>query len=273
MKKSLQHYCKNFDMGVDKIRKLSQDFCNPLGITVFAYGRVYRDATTSWLTSSPDQDRFLLEANGLEGEPLFDMSKPITEGTYLWFNDREFPGCEAFYRDRARLFRMDHGMVLIKNKEDYVEFSCYSGHLSKRPLYNLFMNEKGLFSSFIDHFVARLDRRSLGLLENGIPIENFSSNTDKSFPDWSLEDRESLVMTCGWKNLLKLSKREKESLLLYREGKTFEEIGIDLGISKRTIEHYLESVKNKLDIDTRGELYLAAEKLIQFGIIPKRVYS
>lgn len=266
MKNSIKQFCKNFDMGNDRIRQLSQDFCKPFGITIFAYGRRYNDATVSWLTTNPDQDRFLLEANSLEEEPLFDMSKPIIEGTYLWFNDRKFLGCEAFYKDRERLFQMDHGLVLIKNKKNYVEFSCYSGLLAKRPLYNLFVNEKGLFNAFLDNFVTKLDRRLVGLLEDGIHIENFRSNSGKSSQDWSLEDRESLIITCGWSNLLKLSKREKESLLLYREGKTYNEIGIDLRLSERTVEHYLESVKNKLNIDNRAELYLAAEKLIQLGI-------
>ncbi|MCE5294551.1 MAG: LuxR C-terminal-related transcriptional regulator [Chlamydiales bacterium] len=39
-------------------------------------------------------------------------------------------------------------------------------------------------------------------------------------------------------------------------------MGKTLYLSSRTVEHYLESVKNKLGITGRPELYLAAKKLL-----------
>lgn len=78
--------------------------------------------------------------------------------------------------------------------------------------------------------------------------------------------RQSLIAICGWKNLLLLSKREKECLVLFKQGYTYQSIGVHLGLSVRTVEHYIDSVKNKLGLETRSELYLAAEKLVQLGI-------
>lgn len=51
-----------------------------------------------------------------------------------------------------------------------------------------------------------------------------------------------------------LSKREKDCLYHYVRSKSTREISQILGLSKRTIEHYLENIKQKLHVSTRSEL-------------------
>jgi DNA-binding CsgD family transcriptional regulator len=267
-KPSIQQLCKGFDVGVDKIRQLSKNFCQPLGITVFAYARVYPDHRISWLTSNPDQDYFLIDSGALSYMPLGgEKFEDWKEGHFLWFNDQQFPGCEAFFRERTERFHMDHGLVTVKHQKNYVEFCCFSGKLSKLPLYNLFMNEKALFCVFMEHFAQQLDRRSLNLLEHRVILTDFkwALDTPKK-KDGCLEVRSTLVEACGWKNLLTLSAREKECLVLLQKGYSYSMIGKHLKLSERTVEHYIESVKNKLGLDTRAELCLASEKLTQLGL-------
>lgn len=142
----------------------------------------------------------------------------------------------------------------------------FSGLLAKRPLYNLFMNKKALFGAFMDHFISQLDRKSLSLLEEGVMLSDLKSHPGHSMEDGWLNALEepSLAALCGWKNLLKLSKRERECLLLLKKGYTCQAIGEYLKLSARTVEHYIDSVKNKLDLETRPELYTAAENLSHF---------
>lgn len=265
---TVKEFGKRLDLGADKMRYFLNNFCKPLGITTFAYVRIYHNGCASWLTSNPDQDRFLLESDSLDEDPHIDTAEVIKEGQYLWFNNRQFPGCEAFYRDRARLFQMDHGLSVVRHQKDYLENCCFSGLMSKAPLYNLFMNEKALFSTFMQHVTEQLDRRSLSLLEHGINLNEIKEVFGKPIaePIELSEKRASLVAACGWQNLLQLSKREKQCLVLLRQGHTFQAIGAKLKLSARTVEHYIESVKNKLGVDTRSELFLAAEKLSQLGL-------
>lgn len=267
MNLAVQQLCKGFDLGVDKVCQLTKNFCEPLGITTFGYVRVYENRSVSWLTSNPDQDRFLLESGALKEDPLLNTPETLKEGEYLWFNDRQFPGCETFYKDRARLFHMDHGMVIVRHQKNYLETCCFSGHLAKLPLYNLFMNEKNLFITFMEHFTEGLDRRLLTLLEQRVDIADIKSLFGQApiKSKWlSSEDQTSLINACGWKKLLLLSLREKECLALLRQGYTYEKIGTELKLSPRTVEHYIDSVKNKLELETRSELYVAAEKLCLF---------
>lgn len=51
-----------------------------------------------------------------------------------------------------------------------------------------------------------------------------------------------------------LSKREKECLQHYVRGKSAREISEILNLSRRTVEHYLESAKTKFSVSTKSEL-------------------
>lgn len=270
MSLTIQQLYKGFDLSVDKVRQLSKDFCEPLEISIFGYARLYNNERLSWVTSNPDHERFLIESGTLNHEPLINTSDVLKEGQYLWFNDRQFPGCDRFYSNRAMLFQIDHGMVSVKHTQNYMEACYFSGFLQKSPLYNLFMNEKPLFNLFMDHFTSQLDRRLLAVLEQGIMV----SDIKNSFGKYSLENPRdipayplSLITACGCEHLTQLSKREKECLVLLSQGYVYETIGTYLKISRRTVEHYIESVKNKLGLETRSELYLIAEKILRLKLL------
>lgn len=259
---------RNFDLSVDRVRNLTKNFCQQLAITVFGYVRIYDSGTVSWVTTCPDQDRFLVESDELSRNPLVNDRSLLKEGLYLDIYNRQFPGCEEFYRERAKFFQMDHGMVLVRHQNDYIETCCFSGLSAKRSLYQLFMNEQALFKTFMEHFTSKLDPRLLEVLSQGILLNDLKDEHNLLDEDalYFSGDRAILLEVCGWKNLLTLSKREKQCLVLLKGGHTYHAIGLALGLSERTIEHYLESIKNKLNLETRTELFLAAEKLVQFRI-------
>ena len=262
MDSRLQRLCTTFERTTGRVQELTKPFCDLLGITTFGYVRVYNNQTVSWVTSNPEQDHFLLESGALQNDPLFTTKESLSEGAHLWFHDKKFPGSTAFYKARAQRFQLDHGMVLVRHQENYVETCCFSGLLAKTPLYNTFVNQKGLFSLFMDHFTRQLKGQILTFLEEGIPIDAIKGTRYKSSPAVRpAVDQAALSMACGWKNLTLLSPREKQCLVLLKEDHTFQGIGAALGLSTRTVEHYIESVKNKLDIETRQELYTAAKTL------------
>ncbi len=263
MKHNLEQFCRGLETVQDSVRGRSSDFCSKLGITVFAYCRVQDDGRATWVTSNPEQDRFLLESQALGDDPVFDTKKALTEGQYLWFCDRHFPGSDAFYSERKKRYKMDHGMVLARHNKNYLETCCFSGLLEKRPLYNLFMNKPGLFTSFMDHFVKSLDRKLKSHLDEGISIGEVKKTWGK--PKSELLDLDALASLCGDQSLSLLSAQEKRCLLLVKEGYSCPAIGKKLFLSHRTIEHYMESIKNKLGCKTRAELCQMAEKLATFS--------
>lgn len=266
----MQHYFRRLDSGVDKVRQLSCQLCETLNLTMFAHVRIYHDGRVGWVTSDSEHDRLLMESGFLENDPLVDNAQALKTGHYLWFHDRPFPGSDRFYRDRAKFFHLDHGMVLVNHQKEYLETSCFSGLLAKRPLYNLFINELGLFKAFSEYFRQHLTPALLKLLDDGIHLNDFKSSYGKAI-DEIQEKRKQVLSACGWSHLLRLSPREIECLAQLREGYTYQGIGSRLFLSPRTVEHYLNSIKNKLGLENHGELFQAAHKLAEIGLLPQPI--
>lgn len=63
--------------------------------------------------------------------------------------------------------------------------------------------------------------------------------------------------------------RETECLFLMIRGKTAKQIGKFLAISHRTVESYIEKIKQKMNVFSRSEIIEHAEKLGLLSIIPK----
>lgn len=254
----LKQFYKDLTRCEGRVKQLSKDFTSLLDISVFAYGRFYDDGRASWITSNADQDHFLLESEMIPHEPTFDTKKRVPEGMKLWFCDRPFPGSDQFYKERAKRFQMDHGMILSRHHNGYLENCYFSGLLAKKPLYNLFLQEKELFVSFMDHFIDQLDRTLLDVISEGLPFYAFGKTENAKS---ATLDRTALLAASGCGNLLSLSSREKECLVLLKDGYTYQMIGKELHLSERTVEHYLESAKNKLGLESRPDLYRIARKL------------
>jgi len=66
---------------------------------------------------------------------------------------------------------------------------------------------------------------------------------------------------------IKLSSKEEKCLLLCMLGYTAKEISNTMYKSVRTIEDYTQSIKNKLRVKTRKEMFQRAQKLKLLGII------
>lgn len=60
---------------------------------------------------------------------------------------------------------------------------------------------------------------------------------------------------------VKLTQRQINCLELLAKGMTMREIGEALSLSSRTIEHYIETIKTKLDCTTRADLFRKASAL------------
>jgi DNA-binding CsgD family transcriptional regulator len=266
MKPSIEHYFKRLDRCVDKVRKLSAPLSEELGLSGFAYVRVYHDGRVGWVTSDSDHDRLLFDSGFLAEDPLIDTAELLKEGSHLWFHDRAFEGSEEFYRNRTQHFQLDHGMVLVNHQEEYLETGCFSGYLKRKPLYNLFVRETGIFRAFLHHFSKRVDQELQYVLEGGLELDDFKSSAIKEKSDIDMEARHRLLISQGQGELLRLSKRERENLSYLRKGMSYREIGKQMGISSRTVEHQLESVKDKLGLMNRSELMKISEKLHEFGL-------
>lgn len=69
------------------------------------------------------------------------------------------------------------------------------------------------------------------------------------------------------KKVKSLTKREKACFLMLLENKSAKQIALDLGLSFRTVEFYLEKTKNKLNCFSKQELFLLAKQFHKLGLL------
>ena len=62
-----------------------------------------------------------------------------------------------------------------------------------------------------------------------------------------------------------LTDRESEVLLRVDKGYTLPEIGVQLGLSRHTIADYVKQIYRKLNVSSRAEAALEAQRLGLFG--------
>ena len=81
-------------------------------------------------------------------------------------------------------------------------------------------------------------------------------------------DRQKYPVKIDSKNIVQLAKREVECCLHLLSGKTQPEIALAMGLSDRTIEHYINNIKSKLqcETDNRSKAELI-QKIIQGDLL------
>ncbi len=269
MNNNAKYFFKRLDSKVDQVRLISRGFCDGLSLTGFAYVRVYHDGRAGWVTTDSDHDRLLFDTGFLKEDPLIDTAKALEQGYYIWSHDRSFPGDKKFYENRVKHFHINHGLVVVNHQKDYLETGCFSGCTSKRPLHNVFFNEKGLFKAYLNYFSQNLPKSMHSLFEEGLHLKDLKTSYGTPSSNVTNTQRKLLIAECGLGRLLRLSRRELECLALLREGLTYQSIGLWLKLSPRTVESYIQSVKNKLDLKTHAELFQLANTLSLLGLEPK----
>ncbi|HIC7359607.1 TPA: LuxR C-terminal-related transcriptional regulator [Legionella pneumophila] len=80
-------------------------------------------------------------------------------------------------------------------------------------------------------------------------LKDFDDNRQLSSHHYTLNDN---------KNIYGLTDREHECVFLLIRGKSAKEIGALLSLSKRTIESYIENIKNKMDCRNKAEILVKA---------------
>jgi DNA-binding CsgD family transcriptional regulator len=148
----------------------------------------------------------------------------------------------------AKSIRQGDQLVINTQKPHYFLFSATNSQNKnifltyKAPLWNLKNEVVGVYG--VDTFIDLNNEKTyLPILEKtGIPIEDFMKLKS------TIVSQESKI-----KNKL-LTSRQYDCLSYLARGMTIKEIALELKLSARTVEHYLEAVKDKLNCNTRSEL-------------------
>ena len=177
------------------------------------------------------------------------MSQPTVNGIqFLQNNERTIFG---------KTFNLWHGFSFAE-KIDEDTYRYYTFSSGTTEIYNKLVNNVELVKKFIQHFKHA----------NAHVVEYFkerkfdvSAEKDDYFITENYQyvsEKDRLVATLHALNVLdkdrNITEREWQCLQLYRQGKSANQTGDLLGISRRTVETHFNNLKDKLNVNSKSQL-------------------
>lgn len=265
----VQNYISKYS---DKIRKTTQPLREHFGIGYFTHHRIDSMGNYTVLVDRPDWAEHYVETKVYLEDPFLGLPECFESGICGIKSSTPEPYMDSF---KNRL-SMDTGVMLIQKHEADVEFFGFFGNEKTCSLTALSLNHPQLFYSFAAHFTheftgvlshMRQQKASLAALKGKKAL-----SCKPVYPELDTTTLAAFYSDLGYTNevamVQKLSKRERQCLKLLLEGKSAKETASILGPTRRTIESYFENIKAKLSCWSKQELFSAAKRLQDIGLLP-----
>jgi DNA-binding CsgD family transcriptional regulator len=241
--------------------------CAPLfqtfGLNFFFHQSVNQNGLYYAICNNPEYMHYYYQQKMQECNPFIMQSEKVNGGVYLLKSvesnlSEEFQLTFQIARDR---YNVHHSLLIVENDS----YDCHQYGFGFAPdsigSESLILNELPLLKVFIKYFHEEMADALNGLKANPVRIRpNKEYLKNNLLPDMQLDHLKRMSLLAKMKvprNLVsppKLSKRELDCLKLYLKGKSASEIGDGLGLTKRTVEFYINNVKNKLSCYKKSEL-------------------
>lgn len=247
------------------------DICRPLqnlNITYFAHIQVDDKGQFSGLSNNPGFTEHYLKNEYYNADiHLADNNKL---GKYVLWDAIERRGQSEKMHLEAAQFGIQHTFTIIEKNNNHSHFYHFANNSASKAINQVYLANLDLLNLFIKHFKENINQSkklanafdlhfSIDKDSEGFIIEN-SDNSLLTDKDIFLNEIKITNETNIIHSLInqgensRLTKREIECLNLYASGKIANDIAIRLGLSKRTVQHYLDNAKLKLGIKSKNEL-------------------
>jgi DNA-binding CsgD family transcriptional regulator len=248
-----------------KLTPLINEICSPLynhlNIPGFGYLRVYNDcqylALMNGYTEYYQKHLELVDCQDMEFQNAFRKIIHGQPSFLLWQQKYEVDPLVVSLRKE---YGVCNGFSIQFRGKDFVEdFSFWLGK-DRENQSNFFISNSQLLLKFCNHF--RIKIRELINIEDVSELPSYKNKFSIAISEDTLAYRNKFIDQLN-KNrsivnfhneIVTLTPREYDCILNMMKNKTAKEIGVILDISYRTVEHYIENIKQKLGVNFKSEL-------------------
>ena len=245
------------------LNMLAQPLRNYYRCDLVGYFKFYQNNSMTFLTPNDvgcnymfQPQNWLLYENWLQQEALYLLQTAYIEGQHYFIWPLKPDNKEQLY------FALhDHGiwngLTIIKKHGDCLEGFVFTSPTMTDEIMDLYLNNKQVFERFIWYFRDKIINKlqihqpNCGLLPS--PINPFiaKSECDNNFYNY--------LAAIPIKNYylgrnISLSQREMECLMSLSQGRSIKEIARSCDISSRSVETYINRIKNKTSYATKSQL-------------------
>lgn len=249
-----------------------KEICKPLfegfDISYFRYVKIFRNGGCIWLCNNNEWLSHYVDMGYYQKEGMCEQNiEQYSSGMFLWQ-----PVNNTVLQDAQQNFNIDHGVTIIDQSKDYCEAYHFATRQENHTIKNFYINQQDILRHFILYFkdkahklILSLDKSKIIIPRNSdmVPLGNYEvaqyqspQNKHKYFENTACQQ---FHLGGAYDNAY-LTQREAECLAWLCKGKTTDEIGIILNISRRTVINHLNHIKEKTACHNMTQLLALGQK-------------
>lgn len=225
--------------------------CSPIfkkmDLNYFHYLRMYKDGSLLALHNRMDWNDYFYENN-------FKTQVPLPEEQIIKYGKYNLCLCDNILSDKLAIARtacnFDHPLAISVAHKDYFEVFAFATHHGNNSVLNSYLNQIESIINFTNEFKDKADNL-IKKAENHRAILPQDIHADELK---ILDNLSEAQIVLGNHGPVKLTFREIETLSLLVKGLTGKEIAAKFCRSIRTVESYINNLKDKFGCNRKSQL-------------------
>lgn len=222
----------------------AQPILQKLKCHFFQYLKVFNDGSYSCITTQPQWDAFVLEwlKKNSEQPAVYSHidSHTIDKNKYTFLWEPNLPKEPVML---AKEFDITNGFTFVERHADYYYMFAFAApHAQSRAL-DTYFNSLNEMNAFIQHFKAEQQKliTDIDSIRHRFAANRQDRNLDK-------------MLLSSTHTAPHITPQELTCIQELAKGQSYKEIGKVLGLSPRTVETYLNRVRQRFDLHHKKEL-------------------
>lgn len=233
-----------------KINTITAPIKQLIGDCSFAFSKIEWDGSYFTISDDPYIQEFYYGTNLFMKNPYNSHPDLIRSGMLLIPNFYDLPYKKILHES----LKLEYGFIIIQNVGDAIECFYFDCFIKDKINPNKFFTHLDLIKKFIKYFKREAKSMLIEMRKDGFNMKQAKGPAFyKIDPSDPLANKDPNVDRF-LKIIAPLSKRERQCLQLFKEGKSAQSTGAILGISQRTVESYFDNIKNKLGCYSKADL-------------------
>lgn len=253
-----------------EIRNSTSSFCEYFGIDQFWFHRINDKGFLGTISNNPAWCEYFAAEKLFHKCPLLRHSKYIPLGFVVVANNEvedflDNKIAQTFYKD-IKKYKNGIWFVIINKTETGSE---QFGFMIDKSNLALIINELQIIKQFMNKLPTKIPRLFSKLEEAQVNLVDLmgASFYKSAIPaHFQPQAREVMIQNMGLESDIQLNPRELEVIKLVLQGHSPSQIAPKVFLAKRTIEHLLEKIKEKLECNSKTQLIQKAREMENFGL-------
>lgn len=261
----------------DKIAQILDPLKVHFGIDIFWHYSIQSDGHFMHLSSSPEAMEGYFENGNHLSNPFFKHPKFYKPQAILTnqIRDADYQKTLEFTKKQ---YKYDRSLLILDQKDDcYHGFGFATTHNPQQL--NVLFQDLDLIQKFLKYYRTEMDEVFKKVDDKKIPLAQILGTRFLTPPASNMlgvskmKRRQFLDAIGHQKRPIKihLTPREIDCIAWHLQGKTAAQIAERLQLSRRTVEHYMETLKEKLGCRSKTEIYDSIKLLISNGTLEEHV--